>query len=78
MPTVGNPIFNWDAAYLEQELIRLEDVADDNFRVNKTKNEYKTTLIRGCIGDKGTQYMFKYMWTKKERQNHEIDDHGMA
>ena len=36
MPTIGNPIFNWDAACLEEELIRWEDAVDDNFRVNKT------------------------------------------
>ena len=41
MPTVGNPIFNWSVPCLEQELIRWEDVVDDNFRVNKTKNEVK-------------------------------------
>ena len=66
MPTVGNPIFNWDASCLEQELIRWEDVIDDNIRVNKTENEYKAALIRGWIGDKGTQYLCMYKWKKEE------------
>ena len=44
MPTIGNPIFNWSAPCLEQELIRWEDVVDDNFRVNKTENEFKAAL----------------------------------
>ena len=52
MSTIGNPIFNWGAPCLEQELIRWEDVIDDNFRVNKTENEVKTALIRGWIADK--------------------------
>ena len=72
MPTVGNPIFNWSAPCLEQELIRWEDVVDDNFRVNKTENEVKAALIRGWIGDKGTQYLHKYKWTRDEWQNHEL------
>ena len=46
MPTIGNPIFNWSAPCLEQELIRWEDVVDDNFRVNKTENESKAALIK--------------------------------
>ena len=72
MPTVGNPIFNWSAPCLEQELIRWEDIVDDNFRVNKTENEVKAALIRGWIGDKGTQYLRKYKWTREEWQNHEL------
>ena len=51
MPTIGNPIFNWSAPCLEQELIRWEDVVDDNFRVNKTQNKFKAPLIRAWIGD---------------------------
>ena len=72
MPSIGNPIFNWSAPCLEQELIRWEDVVDDNFRVNKTENEFKAALIRGWIGDKGTQYLHKYKWTRDEWQNHEL------
>ena len=52
MPTLGNPIFNWSAPCLEQELIRWEDVVDDNFRVNKTENEVKAALIRRWIGER--------------------------
>ena len=47
MPTIGNLIFKWNAPCLEQELIRLEDVVDDNFRVNKAENEFKAAIIRG-------------------------------
>ena len=65
MPTIGNPVFNWSAPCLEQELIRWDDVVDD-FRVNKTENEFKAALIRGWIGDKGTKYLHKYKWTRKE------------
>ena len=54
------------------ELIRWEDVVEDNFRVNKTENEFKAALIRGWIGDKGTQYLHKYKWTRDEWQNHEL------
>ena len=72
MPKVGNSILNWDAACLEQELIRWEDVVDDNFRVNKTKNEFKVACIIGWIGDKGTQYLHKYKWTREEWQNHDM------
>ena len=72
MPTIGNPIFNWSAPFLEQELIRWEDVVDDNFRVNKTENEVKAALIRGWIGDKGTQYLHKYKWARDEWQNYEL------
>ena len=71
MPTVGNPIFNWDPACLEHELIKWEFL-DDNFRVNKTENEFKAALIRGWIGDKGTQYLHKYKWTRGEWQNHDM------
>ena len=67
MPTIGNPIFNWSAPCLKQELIRWEDVVDDNFRVNKTENEFKA-----WIGDKGTQYLCKYKWARDEWQNHEL------
>ena len=66
MPTVGNPIFNWNAPCLEQEFIRWEDVVDDNFRVNKTENEFKAALIRGWIGEKGTQYLHTYKWTRDD------------
>ena len=69
MTTIGNPIFNWSEPCLEQQLIRWEDVVDDNFRVNKTDNEVKAALIRGWIGDKGTQYLHKYKWTRDEWQN---------
>ena len=72
MPTIGNPILNWSAPCLEQELIRWEDVVDSNFRVNKTENEFKAALIRGWIRDKGTQYLCKYKWTRDEWQNHEL------
>ena len=72
MPTIGNPIFNWIAPSLEQQLIRWEDVVDDNFRVNKTENEFKAALIRVWIGDKGTCYLCKYKWTREEWQNHEL------
>ena len=71
MLTIGNPIFKWSAPCLEQGLIRWEDVVDDNFRVNKTENEFKAALIRGWIGDKGTQYLHKYKWTRDEWQNYE-------
>ena len=64
MPITGNPIFKWDAACLEQELIMWEDVVDDNFRVNKTEDEFKAAIITGWIEDKGTQYPW--------------DDHGKA
>ena len=60
MPMIGNPIFNVNVSCLEQDLIRWEDIVDDNFRVNKTENEYNATLIRGWIGDKGTWYLCKY------------------
>ena len=46
MPTIGNPIFNWNTPCLEQELIRWEDVVDDNFRINKTENEFKAEKDR--------------------------------
>ena len=59
MPTIGNPIFDWNALCLEQELIRLEDVVDDSFRLNKTENEFKAALIRGWVHDKGIQYLGK-------------------
>ena len=72
MPTVGNPIFHWNTPCLEQELIRWEDVVDDNFRVNKTENEFKAALIRGWIGHKGTQYLHQYKWMRDEWQNHDI------
>ena len=72
MPTIGNPIFNWSAPCLKQELIRWEDVVDDNFRVNKTENEVKAALMRGLIRDKDTQYLHKYKWTRDERQNHDL------
>ena len=52
MPTIGDSIFNWSAPCLEEELIRWEDVVDDNFRVNITENEVKAAFIRGWIGDK--------------------------
>ena len=67
MPIIGNPIFNWDAACLEQKFIRWEDVVNDNFRINKTENGFKTAFITGWISDKGTQYLCKYKW-----QNHDI------
>ena len=38
----------------------------------KTENEFKAALIRGWIGDKGTQYLHKYKWTRDEWQNHEM------
>ena len=66
MPIIGNSIFNWDAACLEQELIRWEDAVDDNFRVSKTENEFKSALMRVWNGDKGTQYLHKYKWTREE------------
>ena len=72
MPTIGNHIFNCSAPCLEQELIRWEGVVDGNFRVNKTENEFKAALIRGWIGDKDTQYLCKYKWTREEWQNHEM------
>ena len=75
MPTIGNPIFNWSAPCLEKELLKWEDVADDSLRVNKTENEFKAALIRGWIGDKGTQDLCKYKQTRDEWQNH---DHGKA
>ena len=71
MPTIGNPFYNWNVACLE-ELIRWEDVADDNLRMYKTEDEFKAALIRGWIGDKGTQYLCKYKWTRDEWQNHEM------
>ena len=46
MPTIENPFVNWDTVGLEQELIRWEDAVDDNFRVNKTEDEFKAALIR--------------------------------
>ena len=72
MPTIGCQTVNWGVPCLEQELIRWEDVVDDNFKVNKTENEFKATLIRGWIGDKGTQYLHKYKGTRDEWQNHEM------
>ena len=70
MPMMGSPIFNWYAACLEQELISWEYVVDDNFTVNKTeKNEFKAAIIRGWIGDIGTQYLHKYKWTREEWEN---------
>ena len=72
MPTVGKPIFNWNAPCLEQEHIRWKDVVDNNFRVNKTEKKFKAALIRGLIGDKGTQYLHKYKWRRDEWQNHEM------
>ena len=82
MPTIGNPIFNWNAPYLEQKLIRCEDVVDDNFRVNKTENvsvenEFKAALFRGWIKDKGTQYLRKYKRTRNEWQNHDMIMHRL-
>ena len=65
-------MFNWSAPCLEQGLIRWEGVVDDNFRVNKTENEFKAVLIRGWIGDKGTQYLHQYTWTGDEWQNNEM------
>ena len=59
MPTIGNPIFNWNAPCLGQELIRWKDVVDDNFRVTKTENEFKAALIRGWIGGKGKRNKYK-------------------
>ena len=50
----------------------IKDVVDDKFRVNKTENEVKAALIREWIGDKGTQYLNKYKWTREEWQNHEM------
>ena len=38
----------------------MEDVVDDNFRVNKNENEFKAALIRGWIGGKGSEYLHKY------------------
>ena len=70
MSIIGNPILNWNAPCLEQEFIRWEDVVDDNFRVNKTENEFKAALIRGWTGDKGTQYLHK--WTRDKWQNHDM------
>ena len=52
MPTIQNPIFNWNAPCLELELIRWENVVDDNVRVNNTENEFKAALIKGWIGDR--------------------------
>ena len=46
MLTIGNPIFNWNAACLEQELTTWKDVVDDNFRVNKTGNEFEVVLMK--------------------------------
>ena len=72
MHTIGNHIFNWNAPYLEQELIRWDNVGDNSFRVNKPENEFKAALIRGWIGDKGTQYLHKHKWTREEWQNREM------
>ena len=72
MPIIGNPVFNWSAPCLEQELIRWEDVADDNCQSKQNRNEFKAALIRGLIGDKGTQYLCKFKWTREELQNHEL------
>ena len=72
MPTIGNPIFNWNAPCLEQQLIRPEDGVDDSFRVNNADNDFKAALIRSWIGVKGTQYLLKYKWTREEWQNHEM------
>ena len=60
MPTIGKPEFNWDVPCLEQELIRLESVALDNLKINKTGEVHKAVWIRGWIGDKGTQFLGKY------------------
>ena len=47
-------------------------MVEDNFRENKTQNEFKEALIRGWIGDKGTQYLHKCKWTRDEWQNHDM------
>ena len=51
---------------------QVRNVVDENFRVNKTKNEFKAALIKGCIDDKGTQYLCKYKQTREEWQNHKM------
>ena len=71
MSTIGNPILNWNVPCPEQDFIWWEDVVYDNFRVNKTENEFKAALIRGWIGDKGT-VLCKYKWTRDEWQNHDM------
>ena len=40
--------------------------------LTKPENEVKAALIRGWIGDKGTQYLCKCKWTRDEWQNHEM------
>ena len=66
MPTLGNPIYNWDAPCQEQELIRWKSVVEDNFKINKTANDDKAAFIRGWIGDTGVQKLRKFEWTGTE------------
>ena len=63
MPTLGNPIFNWDAPCQEQKLIRWKSVVEDNFKINKTTNADKASFIRGWIGGTGVQ---KFEWKGTE------------
>ena len=66
MPTLSNPIFNWDASYQEQELIRWKSVVEDNFKINKTTNDGKAAFIKGWIGDIGVQKLRKFEWKGTE------------
>ena len=63
---VGKPDFNWEAPCLEQELIRWQHVMVDNFTVNNTDGKAKACLLRGWIGDKGLQLLYKYTWLDEE------------
>ena len=54
MPTLGIPVFNWEALCQEQELIRWKSVVEDNFKVTKAPDENKAAFIRGWIGDKNS------------------------
>ena len=45
MPTLGNPIYNWDAPCQEQELIRWKSVVEDNFKIIKQQMMIKQLLL---------------------------------
>ena len=39
MPTLENPLYDWDAPCQEQELIRWKLVVEDNFKIHTTANK---------------------------------------
>ena len=60
MPILGNPLFNWNAPYLEQEYIRGYNLIQNNFIVHITNEVHKASYIRGWIGDQETKNLMKY------------------